>query len=512
MLFALSTRSMLIDRNVAASAARDIFRLTQHLALRRDTHVGAGLILVFAAIGVAVLSLEFFRNNSLMMDECAICMNIFGRSLQGLSKTLDYDQAAPLGYLYFQKLFFHFFGMTDRTTRVLSFCFGLLTLPLALIAFRRVFPLSRSALALVLSFGLICLNRALASYSGISKQYTLECCATLALLYVFYGPLARRNFSESKWLLILSPVLVWLSFGSVFVLAGFGTALLCVTLRSRDKHAWRLTIWFLISAAVNFATFFCFSARGAMANQRLASMWSEAYMPLWPPSHTLAWLWNALAALGELIIHMRLSYLVPIALLATCVSAVRQRSWFWIGCLASVSACIAASALKKYPFYGRLALFLLPIVILMLGNAIDSLSPRWRKISLALTALIFLAAGSNLFNSVLRKNNLIDRVRQVHQAMLANFLPADVLWVAPYSEPCFRYYSRKYPFAPGATVHFLQLDEVPIPPPGRNWLLVMRTPANPSEGERLLSSFSRFGKATASIDVELTTARLFVVR
>lgn len=507
---------MLADKKPRNGTARLIENTSpSYLARLQRVPLLAWIILLLALIGLSVRSLEFHRNYSLMMDECAVCMNIFDRPLPDLTKTLDYDQAAPLGYLFLQKLFFVTFGMSDTTTRVIPFIFGIMTLPLSVILFSRVFPSKVSAYALVLSIGLICLNRALAIYSGISKQYSLECSVTLIVLYIFYRPLTRpsdavNDSAGSRWILILSPLLVWFSYGAVFVLAGCGAALVGRALLSHEKPA-RPVVWsFCLSALINLSIFFHLSVRAAMANQRLSSMWSAGYMPLWPVSLALKWLWQTFVITGEEVIHSRVAFLLPLGLLLTCISAIWRRNWFWLACVASVLATLCGSALKRYPFAGRVSLFLLPILVLMLAKALDVFYERWRSVAAVGAIIILAAAGSSLIHQIVLRNNPIDNVRKVHRLLVAKFEPGDDLWVAPRSQPCFRYYVRDYPLA-GASVHFLRADEMPALSPGRHWLLAMRTPWSPSEGEALLGYFSHLSTSGDSFDVELTTARLFVV-
>jgi hypothetical protein len=479
--------------------------------------VSAVLLVVLAVAGLSIRWLEFHRNYSLMMDECAISMNIFDRNLSALTKPLDYDQAAPLGYMVLQKLFFRVFGMGDRTTRMVPLFFGILTVPLGAVLFARIFHLRRSAWPWILSTGLICLNRGLVSYSGISKQYTLECCVTLILLHVFCrelsgpDPVASGLNGQGGWMVVLSPLLVWLSYGAVFVLTGFGAALVGRAVLGRRRNSWPLFAWFSVSFFLNLLIFFLLSARAAMADEKLSSMWTEAYMPLWPPLLATKWLWQTFTALGEGVIHLRLTFLLPLGLLTTCIYATWQRSWFWLGCAGSIFACLCASALKRYPLSGRLTLFLLPIMVLMLAKAVDLLSRRSQSSAAVVAMIALFAATSSLAHQIVIRNNPIDRVREVHRAMLAKLDPGDQLWVAPYSQPCLRYYIREYPVSEVVSVHFLALNEMPTLYPGRHWLLAMRTPWSPSEGERLLDYFSRKGTRQDTFDVELTTARLFIV-
>jgi hypothetical protein len=444
-------------------------------------------------------------------------MNVFDRSVPSFTKTLEYDQAAPIGFLLLQKAVFEVFGMNDRTTRVIPFLFGLATVPLGIFVSKRIFGSRGPTVALVVSIGLICLNRSIATYSSLAKQYTLECFITLLLVYILSQPLLGMrksvgHFSKSDWLVILSPVLVWFSYGAVFILVGFGVALVSRALVGQDRATRSVTLSFCVAVVLNLVVFFAYSARSAMANRSLAAWWAAAYMPIWPPSLAFSWLFHTFTKLGEVVIQTRLALLLPLGLVVTSVSAIWQRAWFWLACLASILACLCASVLGKYPFADRLLIFLIPIMVLMLAKSVDMLDQRWSKVSVVTASLILLAAGARLINEAVIQSKPIDRVREVHREMVAKFAPGDNLWVAPLSQPCFRYYVREYPLPEGASVHLLRPAETPMAVSrGRNWLLVIRFPKDPGEGERLLDDFSRLGEKKESFEVEWTTARLFVM-
>ncbi|MGC2661112.1 MAG: hypothetical protein WA324_24420 [Bryobacteraceae bacterium] len=516
----------------------------------RQRRLIAGIILLLAVAGLAVRIFDFQRNFSLFTDECSICMNVLDRSIWGLTKTLEYDQAAPFGFLVLQKAVFGVFGVSDMITRIVPLAFALATVPLSILVAKRIFSSSASAVALVLSIALICLDRDLVYYASIAKQYTEECFVTLVLVYILARPLletgeAVKTFRWPDWflrnsrktgtgssvppeelvgsppvwwhaavpfaLVVFSPFLVWFSYGAVFILAGFGLALVGRAFVEKDRQRRLVTGCFCLCLLLNLVIFFALSARPAMANQWLANWWQAAYMPMWPPARTVRWLSATFLDLGQTVIHTHLSLLLPLGLVATSVYAIWRRSWIWLACLFSVLVCLAASALGKYPFGDRLVLFLLPIMALMLAKSVDLLSRKWRTASLVVAAIILAGTATRLVRGMTHRLP-IDDVRKVHRRMVAEFAPGDDLWVAPISQPCFRYYARDYPLPPNVSVHFLRRTEAPATlPSGRHWLLVIRFAKAAPLGQKLLDDFSRLGQQKESFDADWTTARLIVV-
>jgi hypothetical protein len=64
----------------------------------------------------------------------------------------------------------------------------------------------------------------------------------------------------------------------------------------------------------------------------------------------------------------------------------------------------------------------------------------------------------------------------------------------------------------GAIVHLLNDSDAASLTSGRNWILVMRTPWAPGEGEVLLGEGAAAGTEIISFDRQWTTARLFEIK
>jgi uncharacterized membrane protein len=224
-------------------------------------------IWLLVLIGTGGRLLQFWRNDSLMLDECALCLNIGSRDLAGFTHTLSYDQAAPLGFLVLQKVAVASAGMNDVTTRMVPFIFGLLTIALVVLLSLRIFKIEESPSALLLAIGLICLNRSVIEYGAIAKQYSVECSITLLLLLALVeciGPYGdSRGSPFTRTLLILSPMLMWLSYGAVFIVGGTGVALVGRAVVLRRREVWKLAISYGASALLMLVLFYLLSMRPA---------------------------------------------------------------------------------------------------------------------------------------------------------------------------------------------------------------------------------------------------------
>jgi hypothetical protein len=473
------------------------------------------LVVLLVLLGIGARVFQFWRNDSLMLDECAVCLNVANRDLGGFTRRLGYDQAAPLGFLILQKAVFATVGMDDITTRVVPLIFGLLTIVLIVLLSRRLFDIKSNPCATILAIGLIALNRGIIGYSATAKQYSLECAITLLLLLALaecIGEGDSRGSPASRMLLVLSPALLWFSYGAVFIIGGMGAALVGRAVFLKRSEAWKLAIYFGLAAFLMLVPFYLLSMHAASANRALAADWARSYLPLWPPEATVLWLYHHFVSVGEMLIHLRLAFCVPLALFAVAIQAVYSRSWFWIAGVASILLSLIASALHYYPFEGRLLLFLMPVFALITADAVKLVERRSRLAAAFITGTLLVAATAALSLHGMFRHRPVDNVRKVHEEMVSRMAPGDQLWVSSLATPCFLYYIRQYPLPHDVSVHLIQPGEQPVLPSGRDWVLVMRTPWEPGEGEALLAAGAARGKEESSFDVEWTTARLFTVR
>ena len=76
-------------------------------SIAQPINILSWLIIVF---GIVVRLVQYLSNRSLWADEAALALNIVNRSYSELGQPLDYDQAAPIGFLWLEKLAIDIFG------------------------------------------------------------------------------------------------------------------------------------------------------------------------------------------------------------------------------------------------------------------------------------------------------------------------------------------------------------------------------------------------------------------
>ena len=89
----------------------------RHLTYER----AVAAILVY---GVAVRLVHYLAGRPLWRDEAALALNIVNRSFAGLIQPLDYNQAAPLGFLALEKATILVGGHSEYALRFWPLVFG----------------------------------------------------------------------------------------------------------------------------------------------------------------------------------------------------------------------------------------------------------------------------------------------------------------------------------------------------------------------------------------------------
>lgn len=111
---------------------------------------------------------------------------------------------------------------------------------------------------------------------------------------------------------------------------------------------------------------------------------------------------------------------------------------------------LAASALRLYPLGGRLSLFLVPLVILLIGQSVDALENRipsrykWNKLIalLAVVYLLYAPISESLGNFINPK--FFEHIRPSMATLSKNWQQGDALFVSNGAVPAFRFYSDRY--------------------------------------------------------------------
>ncbi len=431
---------MVCLRAGSARTGHGFFEKTSALTTSRWA---AWLIIGF---GVVARVGQYIANRSLWHDEAPLALSIVDRSFAGLLQPLDYDRAAPIGFLLVERLGVLAFGNNEYALRLLPLLAGIASLVL----FCRLATAYLAEEALLLAVGLFAIVHPLIYYASEAKQYSTDVAIALLILLVAIDLLMKSASMRRVFLLgLLGGVVVWFSHPSVFVLGGVGATLAVSRLIRRDwKGLGGLSIAYLLWMG-SIAGSYIISWRFVLNSQRLLNFWGNSYMPLPPRSfRDLRWFVDTLFDVFHDPVGLSpyASGLAALLFAAGCIwvySAQWERASFL---LLPVVLTLLASGFHKYPFRGRLLLFVVPSLIVLIAAGVEWVKKRMGGSALVTFALIavlcaepLLFAGYHLIRPRER-----EELRPVLGYVSRHWQDGDRIYVYYGSGPAFRYYATQF--------------------------------------------------------------------
>ena len=162
---------------------------------------------------------------------------------------------------------------------------------------------------------------------------------------------------------VLVALSIWVSHPSIFILAGGGLALLIFEPTLRRRMVVVCTLW-----AISFLIAYMLLYRVTNENAGLATYWAPAFFHLDP-----IWIINAVFEFFVLAsgLNQPVMFVLAIAGIIIGIRVLPQYKTSLL--LAPIAITFVASILQKYPFNGRLLLFLLPGSMIIIGSGLIAL-------------------------------------------------------------------------------------------------------------------------------------------
>lgn len=400
--------------------------------------LGAILAVALIVLGVLLRLRQFTAGRSLWLDEAMLAINITDRSFVDLMGPLEYGQVAPIGFLTIEKLAVDTLGRSDGALRLFPLLAALAALPL-------MYRVGRQYLAspgALLALALFTVSTALTYYASEVKQYSSDVLVSLVLLWAARPGLAsdsrRRDFALLAGAGCLALVL---SLPAMFTLAGVALGVAVAVIGVRHKWRWLggvLSLWAVVLGVVYVA-----SLRRFATDASLAEYWDTSFV-----AASWSGIVSAIAGLLADPIGLTLVPFGAVVLLAGCIAMARRGPALAIVLIAPPLLTLAASLLGVYPFRGRLLLFLVPVILLLIGAGVDQvrtllqrISPAvgrigWIAVSLVLIYQPLLAAADVFFAPIVREH-----IAPVMQYVNARKQAGDGVYVYYGAVPAFRFYA-----------------------------------------------------------------------
>lgn len=328
---------------------------------------------IILGLGVLFRVAQYLADRPLWMDEGSIALNIERRPFSELFSELTATQLAPPGFLFVEWVAVRALGENSLALRLFPLVGGIAAVFLFYCVSLRVLR----AQAELIAVGLFAVSDDLIYFASEVKQYETDVAAGL-LCSLMALELASRPASVARLCAfgVAGATVLWFSHPSAFVLAGTGTVLIASALARREwRRAHLLALMSLLWAA-SFAGVYAVSLELLGHKRDMWNFWSFAFPPI-PPSS----LWDATWMLRRFLYLFinPLDFLTPLGPTLSALAAAslflagsasmarRDKRTFWMLVAPGLFALLAAY-LQLYPFHGRLVLFLVPSLLLLIAE------------------------------------------------------------------------------------------------------------------------------------------------
>jgi 4-amino-4-deoxy-L-arabinose transferase-like glycosyltransferase len=405
--------------------------------------------LVIICFGILIRVIQYLYNRSLWADEAVLALNIVNRSYLELLQPLDYDQGAPIGFLWIEKLTIQIFGNNEYALRLFPLVTSIISIFLFYELAKRFLRLQAVPIALAFFVSL----HYLVYYATELKQYSTDVfVALLSCLIVIQVATQKLNNIKIIIYSCLGALAIWFSHPAVFTLAGVGAGILLIdTVKKKKKSTIFQSLLIYFTWLISFAIFYLVSVQSLNNNSDLMTSWKNGF----PSSfYDINWMFNALGKffyrpLGFVGITDGLAIF---AFVVGCISLFQRQKEKLLLLLCPLIATFFASFLHKFPFRNRLVLFLTPFFILLIAEGIDYLIQKRGFKKTFIPGIVLLAAL--LFQPVTTASNLLiqpyqrEEIKQVINYVKSNQQPEDTIYIFQRGHYQFLYYAEKYGYKP----------------------------------------------------------------
>jgi hypothetical protein len=413
-------------------------------AVFRSNYLWWGIVL----LGIALRLRQYLLNRSFWADEASLAVNLVERNFEELTGLLDYHQAAPVGFLFIEKLSILVLGNRDYVLRLFLLLAGSLA----------VYLIYRISHALFGTIGLFAVSMFslswwLVHYSSELKQYGSDVMVALLLVYLALNCL-RENAQAKDFLLLggVGAVVIWISHPSVFIMVGVGLALALEKITRKGFVPWTWIFAIGLGWLASFGLEYTVSLRHIIADAYLVDYWHRDYAPM-PPWSDVGWYRKAYFSFLFFAFHRADDLMAWTTLGLTALGSLSLLMRDRKAALLLVSPFVmtgVASALHRYPLKDRFMLFLVPFALLLMAEglrAIYQLAARWKPgLAAIFNGILALAVLWQIAPTTYEKavSGAKEDIRPVMEYIAENRLPDDIVYVFPRTDPVFHYYAPFY--------------------------------------------------------------------
>ncbi len=355
-----------------------------------------GLARVAIVLGIVLRLADYANDRALWLDEKFLGENVIGRPIFEFDRQLVHDQLAPPGFLVVARASSRVLGASPHALRFFPLVCGVASLFLLEAVARR----SIAARAVPLVLALAAVSDDLIYYSTEFKQYMSDLVIALGCLLLAWD-LEERELTPRRLAMAagLGVAATWFSLPSVFMLAGAGLWLAVRAVSARRRHRLASLAVLGVAWGASFAACFVVSSRLLGESRFMWSWWDFAFLRLPPRSladaERVFWQFvnvfsnpvgivSPLGPPGTALLALALFTLGSFSL------ASKRRWGVLVALTAPIVLVMIASSLRRFPFHGRLLLFLVPSFLLLIAEGADAIGRRFGRTAMAVVVVLLL--------------------------------------------------------------------------------------------------------------------------
>ncbi|MGV3587541.1 MAG: glycosyltransferase family 39 protein [Adhaeribacter sp.] len=423
-------------------------------------------VILLLLLGIGLRVFHFWDNRSLWIDEIYLATSLIKMNFgELLAPYLDYEQKAPIGFLWLVRASVLLFGTNEMALRLIPLLSGIASLFLFL-------PVARyflKPLGVTVALGILALAPPLVYHAVEIKQYGFELFAAILVLYLYTPFHKSQSFGSLLFWGLAGAVIIWCSYTAIFLFAGIGMGLGLYYLLKKDWPALfrsliPSTLW-LVSFAVNY---FLFTYKHAGSDW--LTIWFRTYggfMPLSPAA--IGWLiqkvfatlhyplglsWYSLHFEYNAVLRIlaRMAWLPLIFLGLGLFRFFKLDKKAFLIMVLPVGLHLFASALEVYPFFDRLTVYLAPIFILFIARGCQylvGLLPASQQFwQYALPVLLLTGPLANSVRQAINPAFFGDYKKSYQREALLyineHYQPGDTVYVYWNTWPAYNFYKNAY--------------------------------------------------------------------
>lgn len=399
--------------------------------------------LLFA--GILLRLYHYLICRSLWVDEAMLGLNIVSASFRDLFTPLAYNQIAPIGFIFAEKIVTILFGTNEYALRAIPFFCSIGALFLFLHISKRILD----QYAVIIAIGLFAFADGLISHAVEVKPYSVDVFVALILIFSFMN-LVESNYARRYVIIILiaGSIAVWFSFPASLVLAAIGAVWAWQLVDKNRKSCMVVLGCCIVAWLASFVSHLLFTHH-KINDLTMQTFWASGFMPLFPtkPNDFRWYIETFFKVFKDEPMHFFLPGLGGFSFIVGIISMHKKKVRLQMLFIMPIIIALITSGFHLYPFHSRLILFIVPFFVFFVSEGLRFIySAIGQQSRLAANILIILVFLQPVAYQVHRLLNPYDgeEIKSVLEFVQEKIQKGNQLYIYYGAEPTFRYYRDRY--------------------------------------------------------------------